>query len=549
MKKFNKISAVVALLIGLAFTSCETTDLDLLDDPNNVTLDKADLNRYLNRIQLDFATFMRTMGDNGAELSRVEYMFGRTYINNYEPANQNFEWATAYQGMFSDMAGAEPLAIADENFKHIGIMKIIKGYTLITLVDYFGDIPFSQATQPVEFPAPIADPGADVYAGAIALIDEGIALLNEPGDALANDFFYDNDYTKWRKAGNSAKLIAYLNTGNSGAFNAIVSNSSNYISNASDDFQFQYGTNEANPDTRHPGYNTDYATSGAGSYRSNWLMGTMLELEDPRIRYYFYRQSSCTPGSDDCVFPGNEQEVLTCAGAPTPPHFPAGMIFCSLPDGYWGRDHGNAEGIPPDSFLRTINGVYPVGGRFDGDELASVAVGAGGGGAGIMPIMLSSYIDFMRAEFALNSNQVATARGFLESGLQKSISKVQSFGSVDPEANSTFFPTSGDNNAYISAVSSAFQNASGDARWNILAEQTFIDNYGNGSMSYNMYRRTGYPTNLQFNIEQAPGPFVRSMFYPANEANVNSNITQKPNVGVQVFWDNNPASPGFPVAN
>jgi hypothetical protein len=64
-----------------------------------------------------------------------------------------------------------------------------------------------------------------------------------------------------------------------------------------------------------------------------------------------------------------------------------------------------------------------------------------------------------------------------------------------------------------------------------------------------MYRRTGYPTSLQFNIEPNPGNFIRSFLYPSNEADVNSNISQKPNVDTKVFWDNNPSSPGFPSAN
>ena len=64
-----------------------------------------------------------------------------------------------------------------------------------------------------------------------------------------------------------------------------------------------------------------------------------------------------------------------------------------------------------------------------------------------------------------------------------------------------------------------------------------------------MYRRTGYPKTLQFNIEPASGNFVRSFLYPSNEADTNSNIVQKPGVDVKVFWDINPSSPGFPFAN
>ena len=59
------------------------------------------------------------------------------------------------------------------------------------------------------------------------------------------------------------------------------------------------------------------------------------------------------------------------------------MVFCSVENGYWGRDHGFGGGIPPDTFLRTGRGVYPVGGNYDDSRFASVGLEQGGGGAGI----------------------------------------------------------------------------------------------------------------------------------------------------------------------
>ena len=129
------------------------------------------------------------------------------------------------------------------------------------------------------------------------------------------------------------------------------------------------------------------------------------------------------------------------------------------------------------------------------------------------------------------------------------LAKVQGLISVDPTANGDFEPTSGEVSSFISGVVADFNSANNDGKWEILATQQFIGNFGSGIQAYNLYRRTGYPRLLQFNIDPNPGPFVRSFFYPANEANVNSNISQKPNVDVQVFWDTNPSSPGFPFAN
>ena len=546
MKNISKLFTYVLLGVGLVFTSCETTDLDLLDDPNNVTQDKASLDRFMTAIQLDFTSFMRQMGGNGAALTRINYMFGRTYSNNYQPVALNGEWSLAYRGMFSDMASAESLAQSNGDNKHLGVMRILKAYTLITLVDAFGDVPLSQATDPSAYPAPMVDPGADVYAAAIDMLNEGIDYLSQPGDNLEYDFFYNNEFGKWTKLANTVKMVAFLNTGNTSGFNGVV-NSGNFINSTDDDFQFQYGTNETNPDTRHPSYNSNYNVTGTGPYQSVWLMGTMLDLGDPRMRYYFYRQSDCCPGAS--CNPGGSQTTLTCSVAPRPNHFPSDMLFCSLEEGYWGRDHGNAEGIPPDSFQKTSGGVYPIGGSFDDDRFTSVTVGGGGGGAGIVPIMLASWTEFMKAEVALASGSAGAASSALSAGMNKHINKVLEFGSLDPEADSAFFASSSDVSSYISSVVNAFNGGSNEDKWEVLANQQFIAHYGNGMDSYNFYRRTGYPKKLQLNIDPNPGAFVRSFFYPANEANVNSNIVQKPGVDVQVFWDTNPPSPGFPVAN
>ena len=142
MKKLNIITILFFLVLGFAFTSCETTDLDIQDDPNNITGEKADLNRFLNEIQIDFGDFIQRIGDNGAEVTRIEYMFGRTYVNVYEGVNSNTLWALAYQAMFSDMKEATALAEEIGDNKHIGVMMVLKAYTLMTLVDFYGDIPF-----------------------------------------------------------------------------------------------------------------------------------------------------------------------------------------------------------------------------------------------------------------------------------------------------------------------------------------------------------------------------------------------------------------------
>jgi hypothetical protein len=175
-----------------------------------------------------------------------------------------------------------------------------------------------------------------------------------------------------------------------------------------------------------------------------------------------------------------------------------------------------------------------------------VGLGAGGGGAGIEPIILASYVDFWRADMAVNDADRAT---FMRSGMEKSIAKVQSFGALDSDADLSFEVDEAAVNSYIDDIIADFNNATGEDKENIFAEQYFVTLYGGATEAYNYYRKTGYPTTVLPNWELDPGPFPRTFLYPQSEVVTNPTLTQKQTMTQQVFWDTNPASPTFPPAN
>ncbi len=77
----------------------------------------------------------------------------------------------------------------------------------------------------------------------------------------------------------------------------------------------------------------------------------------------------------------------------------------------------------------------------------------------------------------------------------------------------------------------------------VLMTEYYIALWGNGIESYNNYRRTGSPDDMQPTLDPNPGFFIRSFYYPSVYVNLNLNAQQKPNPGetpVKVFWDNNP---------
>jgi len=564
MRKINNLIKMLVLCGGLFFASCETIELNLTQNPNALAPDQADPDFYLNAIQISFAYLTESFGNTAGALTRIDYMNGRDYANAYSPSNFDGRWSSAYQTIMNDIKELNIIAGETGLNRHIAMGQVIEAHILMTLVDFFGDIPYTEAFQGADNLNPVADSGASVYAAAIALLDGAITNFNN--DALGNpalDMYYDGDWAAWTKAANTLKMKAYMATrlvdGSAvSKFNAIVA-SGNYISSNADDMQFSWGTLAVQPDSRHPRYRGNYTSTGGGRYMSNSLMDYMrggadggydigggVFIGDPRIMFYFHRQTNPTPGIDGAA----DEEVLECGLQNAPAHY-AGYVFCANPQGWWGRDHGNDNGIPPDGFLRTLAGVYPAGGKLDDWSYGGQQDGDGNGGNGITPIMLASWTDFMIGEVELVAGNEAAAKTAMFAGMAKSMDKVTNFyprtDRFDGIMDFYFGGLAQVTNGFYARISDEWDDASD--KMNVLGMQYFVAQYGNGLDAYNFYRRTGYPTTLQPNIEANPGGFIRSFFYPANHANTNSNITQKGGVTEPVFWDTNPGSPGFPAAN
>ena len=307
--KYTNYILGLCLGVALVLTSCETTELDLTSNPNALSPEQADATFFLNSIQVDFAFWVNSMGDRGGELTRINYMNGRTYNNVYSPDSWDGLWSSAYRGMLEDIRLMNILAEEAGLSYHRGMGKVFQAYIMLTLVDYFGDVPYTEALQGSEgILNPVADSGQAVYNSAILLLDSAVADFNTSGPVPSDDFFYNGSRLKWIKAANSIKKKALLNLGDFSAYNAVT----NYISNPADDFQFSWGTSPATPDTRHPLYRSNYTSTGGGEYMSNWIMFKMLNGHagntDPRINYYFYRQVPNTPGFDSDA----NEEVLEC---------------------------------------------------------------------------------------------------------------------------------------------------------------------------------------------------------------------------------------------
>jgi hypothetical protein len=558
MKFFLKIfSLVLFFFLG----SCSLTDLeDNLENPNEVSVDQLDVDLLNNKIQVDFAEFVALANTPGIELTRMMALTGGdTYPNAYQAQDFNDVWNRAYQDVLNQIKTLQSRTDGTPRVVHSGSTRVLQAYVMLTLVDLFGDVPYSQALKGNEGATnfnPGNDPGAQVYQNAITLLDEAIALLGQTvasGAGLSRDIYYGGDKVKWTALANTLKLKAYLNLSLNSSTRADVTAKINdlltkdLIDTDAEEFTYKYGTADIPARSRHPQYRDMYKPQAgdADTYVNNSFMWNAYKqkgVEDPRWRYYFYRQvGSIAKALDD------DPESVPCVFTPPPAHFGPNDVFCSFDPGFFGRDHGNNDGIPPDTRAKTCVGVYPAGGRSDVN--ADVATyqtvtqqGQGANGAGIQPIWLASFTEFVKAEAALTLGTTGDAGTLLAGAVQKSINRVIKFGTDKGQAVPAAL--SPDPAAYIAKVNELYTAAasSGD-KLNVMAKEYWLALWGNGIESYNLYRRTGRPLDIQL-MRIAPantGIFLYSLPYASDFVNLNSKVDQKPDGAAnKVFWDTNP---------
>ena len=531
-------------------TSCTEKLDELLENPNAVNATTASPDFLLNSIQLTYKNLWYGVSDRGARLTRQINQGSALYESAYTSGSTNGTWATAYADVLADIEFLMPLAQKSNLQRHMGIAKTIKAMVLMDLVDTYGNVPYSAALSAANF-SPKTDEGATIYAAALKLLDEASAHFTATSSGgTPNDYFYGRNYTRWNKLVNTLKLRYYLNTrlvnadASKSAINALIS--ANALIGIGDDFVFRFGTTAADPDSRHPKFAGQY-TAGGGDYQSTDFMHHLTVekgFDDPRVRYYLYRQALTNTTNVD------EQE---CISQIAPPHYLVGNYpYCNPAGnkGYWGRDHLDPDGIPPDGLKRTAYGVFPAGGRFDNNSGLPVANPAlGNKGAGIHPIMLAAYVDFMLAEAAVTLGTTGTPKTLLLSGIKKHMDYVRAFAiagaegatisAFEPAATFTAKVTS-----YLNYVGTRYDAAAtNDTKMNVVGREYWLSLYGNGTEAYNLYRRTGKPNRMQPGLESITGSFVRSFLYPNNYMVTNTTAIQKKDLATQVFWDKNPASP------
>ena len=212
MTKNHLIAGVLGAGLLVSASGCESVVDDLNDDPNNFTTITLDL--ALNQAQLNQASLVGGLPAHLAAMWTDQFTGGdRQYItfDNYQINAGSFDeiWEDIYQRGIVQAVEAEEIAAAQGANLQRGAALILQGYYLGEAASMFGDVPFQQANNITEFTDPQYESQGDVLRGAIALIDEGLALVGDGTVQTTGPQIYAFNPT-WASVGNGLRARYFL---------------------------------------------------------------------------------------------------------------------------------------------------------------------------------------------------------------------------------------------------------------------------------------------------------------------------------------------------
>ena len=541
------------MVMVVAMPGCKKF-LDVNKNLNSPTPEKASVSYLLSSVERAIANNTALGTGLGNTMSvYVHQMTGRVAADRYGAGSAGWD------GLYAALANLNVIirnGTAETRFAYAGIAKILKAYTYSILVDVYGDVPFTEFDQFPEIKQPKFDKGVDIYPKLFALIDEGIADINNPAFNIskpaADDYIYKGDLAKWRKAANTLKLKLYtqvrLVQNVQTEIRALLATPANLINSQAESFIMPYGPFAATDD-RHPAYGDYNATQRGGQLFSPWLYEIMKGRNpnilsgnpDPRIPYYIYNQKLPTALPENCT------------------EFRDGGFITIL----FGSNGNCRDGS--NSATYSLFGLYPAGGRFEDNTGRTItSLGALNAGTGAVPHQFITYADRLYLEAELIN--VGLALGDQKAVFTQALS--ESFKQVDYIINTYIKPgnagaaqtvplidTMAATTAYKNAVIAAFDAGSTAKKLEYIITEKWINRIENPVDSYTDYRRTGYPilfspapVGTVTSVTAPDGkvtPVSNDRRYPLslpfnnNEIALNSNAPpQKVPEDYKVFWDN-----------
>lgn len=295
MKTNRFLSFLLATGLVISASSCSEDALDEIDTNPNRPEDVSS-NLLMPQVTVNVPTSV-----TGADLGWYSSVFvqhtagvhGQMQSADRRAGNEdatlvNNVWNNIYAGVLPDLdamirKGSEG-GTEEGLWRHVGIAKVLKAYTVSVATDAWGRVPFSDAGQGIENRTPTFDTQQQIYTEMQRLLDEAIMDLAKTAPSPGSgDFIYAGDAAKWTKAAYSLKARYYNRLSNidptGSATSALEAASLGFTSNA-DNFTFNRYVNSAIGE--HPWFQelndrSHHAVSAS-------FVQTLTTLNDPRLQ-------------------------------------------------------------------------------------------------------------------------------------------------------------------------------------------------------------------------------------------------------------------------
>jgi hypothetical protein len=294
MKK-NSILYLLTLVFMLSVTSCKKSFDELTQNtnvPNSVPAGLL-LNGVLTRLV--------DLPDNSKEIYDQYYLYNYDYYGNnrYDFGGGDDYYTTLKNVIAMEQTAAATGGAAINPYEALG--KFFKAYFFSKMSMEMGDIPMTQALQGLQTLEPVYDTQKAVMIQSLAWLESANAdlsqLIKDPsiagtgvGSTLTNDFYFNNDLSKWQKAVNALRirLLVQLSKKTADAdlnvaaqFKSIVENPAKYplMVNAADNLQYTFLT----PNNFYPMNPGNFGQSGSRKNSSATYIGLLTQLKDPRV--------------------------------------------------------------------------------------------------------------------------------------------------------------------------------------------------------------------------------------------------------------------------
>lgn len=502
----NKLkSYLLILMLGVfPLAGCgDLLDLDINTDPDAATEISGDLL---------IPTVLVDMGSNRTiELGTTTAMFaqiwasdnsaGGTFLSNERYNISSFTagntWFSFYNGVLKNLLLMRDDALeSDPARPNVAAQaEILSAYTYWMLTSVWGEIPYSQALQPEEFPTPDFDDQETVLRGILERLDEGLALIDTGPDALPGveygDLIFGGNMEQWERFANSLKLRTLMMIRNQDPsvdteIAALLNNAPLIRTNA-DNAAIPYFTTGDNENhwwklqSQYGGF-IDEIDGNWYVKAGQTVVEEMKPLDDPRLDTYFappVDYATCDPGPCEYYTPIE--------------HF--GQLAGATAGSQWSTVHKNI--FRPDFPNR---------------------------------ILTASEVWLYEAEFLASTGALGGAQTAFERGIELSMDWFDGKPGEIDEA---------DESAYIASLPALDATNAMD----LIHQQQYIEVFERSPENWVHIKRTHYP-RLPVPVEAAVGTIIRRYPYPPDEVSSNPNV---PPMGVGYVGETMWFEPDTPI--